>query len=344
MQSPILVHIVTFNNEDVISKCLSAVLAQKDFTRAQNLFIHVTDNASTDKTVETVSEEFFSSVKITQNEQNIGFAAGHNHGFWLTQKLGAEFILVLNPDVALDEIFLSEMLAATQKYPEVDLFTPKILRADKDLGPVAPSRFDATGMILTSSLRHFDRGSDQVDRGQYDQEEIVFGGTGAALLVRVAALSKLSLQGSNYDDDALKVYPALSENKEERLPIFDEAFFAYREDAELAWRALNLGIKTLYVPTAIAFHRRTVLSSNRTSLPQDYNLWSVRNRFLMQLVNFKLPRDSIKFLPGFVARNLLVLIGVFTIERSSLPALRDVKLLWRRALERRKILLETPHA
>ena len=39
---------------------------------------------------------------------------------------------------------------------------------------------------------------------------------------------------------------------------FDEDFFAYREDADLAWRAQLLGWSCLYVPEAIARHGRRV--------------------------------------------------------------------------------------
>ena len=44
---------------------------------------------------------------------------------------------------------------------------------------------------------------------------------------------------------------------------FDSDFFLYREDAELAWRLRNLGWKCLYVPQAVAYHRRHNLPERR---------------------------------------------------------------------------------
>ena len=49
--------------------------------------------------------------------------------------------------------------------------------------------------------------------------------------------------------------------------FFDEPFFAYREDADVAWRAQLLGWDCLYVPAAVAEHVRRVVPERRGSLP-----------------------------------------------------------------------------
>ena len=96
----------------------------------------------------------------------------------------------------------------------------------------APARpvFDSTGIYMTPNLRHLDRGSRIPDKGQYDRSEYVFGGTGAACLYRRAMIDDISI----------------------RNEFFDADFFAYREDADVAWRAQLLGWRCLYNPLAVA--------------------------------------------------------------------------------------------
>ena len=66
---------------------------------------------------------------------------------------------------------------------------------------------------------------------------------------------------------------------------FDEAFFAYREDADLAWRAQWMGWRCLYVPEAQGHHVRRVLPERRAELPAEINMHSFKNRFLLRIKN-----------------------------------------------------------
>ena len=64
--------------------------------------------------------------------------------------------------------------------------------------------------------------------------------------------------------------------------FFDEEFFAFREDGDLAWRAQLLAWKCLYTPAAEAWHVRRVTPERRRDLPLVINCHSVKNRFLMR--------------------------------------------------------------
>ena len=64
--------------------------------------------------------------------------------------------------------------------------------------------------------------------------------------------------------------------------FFDEEFFSYREDADLAWRGQLMGWKCLYNPSAVAWHVRRVTPERREELPLVINWHSVKNRFLMR--------------------------------------------------------------
>jgi GT2 family glycosyltransferase len=119
---------------------------------------------------------------------------------------------------------------------------------------------DSTGIYFTRNMRHLDRGAEEVDRGQYDRLQYVFGASGAAAFFRRDFIDDVSVEGE----------------------FFDEEFFAFREDGDLAWRAQVMGWKCLYVPTAVAWHVRRVTPERRKDLPLVINWHSAKNRFLMR--------------------------------------------------------------
>jgi len=331
MSFKLLVHIVTFNSADTIRHCLQSI--PKD-SRIATL---VTDNNSSDDSAGIVEREF-SEVQLIRSAVNLGYAGAHNRGFAEAVRGGFDYVLLLNPDATLGADFLENFGSALLQSPGYAFYSPKILRVDRDMLPLSPPLIDAAGMVLNSQARHLDRGSEETDRGQFDESSDVFGGTGAALFVSTAALKRLELRGASRDQDKFKIYPQLKVNEDQRLQVFDEAFFAFREDAELAWRAKNIGLKTRYIPKIKVYHRRSVTPTRRAQIQPEINSWSVRNRFLMQIVNFRITRDLGMLLPGILIWNLVVLLGVFLKERSSLQGLREVVALFPRAWERRTIL------
>jgi len=337
MLPTVLVHIVTFNSADCVKICLDRLFVQDGYAAGQNLTVQVTDNASSDGTPELIHTHCGFKARIFKNTKNLGFAGAHNQGVKRFLDGEYQYLLILNPDVALDPGALAALVGALEASKEAGTACPRLLRAGGELKAVMPKRLDAAGMVLTPSLRHFDRGSEEEDRNQYQDQEFVFGGSGACLLLRRDFVMDVLLEGKR-DADSAKIYPQLASGRAERKQLFDEAFFAFREDADLAWRAANLGWECLYVPKAAGTHRRSVLPEKRRSLPKELNRWSVRNRFLLQLNNYFFSCFKAAFLPGIVFRNLIVFLGVIFTEPSSIPAFVEVIKLLPRAKERRQII------
>src|SRR5262249_40916657 len=77
----------------------------------------------------------------------------------------------------------------------------------------------------------------------------------------------------------------------------DEQFFAYREDADLAWRAQLMGWRCVYTPHAVAWHVRRVTPERRKELPTEINWHSIKNRFLMRAKNISWPLYCRFFVP-----------------------------------------------
>jgi GT2 family glycosyltransferase len=156
---------------------------------------------------------------------------------------------------------------------------------------------DSTGITMRREQRHLDQGAGEPDVGQFDEPCDIFGASGAAALYRRRALEDAAVDGQYFDED----------------------FFAYREDADLAWRCRLLGWNSIYVPAAVARHRRRVTPERRSQLPGDINYHSVKNRFLLRFNNITgglYKRD----LWQITRRDFAVFGYVLLREWSSIPA------------------------
>lgn len=303
----LVAHIVTFNHERTIGRALQGLISQIGFELGRTLEIRVTDNASLDGTCEII-RRFSANVELIEAKSNLGFTGAHNLAIDRALRERAEYFLILNPDVFLQADALQILVRSLKEDSRCGSICPKLLRAGPDLEPVIPATFDTTGMFITPEARHFDRGSNEIDRGQYERAEYVFGASGAAMLCKASYLRDIALPPDT---------PGAT------LQVFDNLFFAYREDADLAWRSQWMGWKCRYEPKAVGYHTRKVLPENRAELPGVLNAYSVRNRFLLQVNNIL----GIQIWPRKIWRNLLVLGGVYLKEKASIPALQSATAL-----------------
>jgi GT2 family glycosyltransferase len=309
----VAITIVTFNSAPFIGQCLQYVFKQ-DYPALQ---VVIVDNASRDETP-AILEQFEHEAKIVYNERNVGFAAGQNQAMRMSP---ADWWLALNPDVRLTPHFLSSLVSAGEADSAVGSVCGKLLgMADNFQIPAEPV-LDSTGIFFTPNLRHFDRGNGLADLGQYQQFEFVFGATGAACLYRQRMMEDIAIRGEFFDND----------------------FFAYREDADLAWRAQLYGWKCLYTPQAVAYHVRRVTPEKRSSLPALINMHSVKNRWLMRIKNCTADLYRRHF-QAITLRDCVVIAGCLLREFRSLRALVIVVRLWKRTWEKRRIIMQKRRA
>lgn len=302
LPTKVSIGIVTWNSAGVIGRCLECVRAQ----RLLSVDLLVVDNHSTDDTRTILTAATPDGERLLL-DANVGFSAAHNLAIRRTK---GTYYLALNPDVFLSPGFLDRLVEAMELDDTLGAATGKLLLAD------SPERLDSTGIYMVPALRHLDRGQGELDTGQYDRRELVFGASGAAALYRRAMLNDVAVGGE----------------------VFDEDFFAYREDADLAWRAQLMGWRCAYVPAAVALHRRVVVPGRRARVPAAINRMSVRNRFLLRIKNQTAAHFLRYFFPA-TWRDVQVVFYCLLRERSSLPAFGEVARLSPRMWRKRRQIM-----
>jgi hypothetical protein len=154
----------------------------------------------------------------------------------------------------------------------------------------------------------------EVDHGQFDQPDEVFGVDGAAPLYRRKMLEDIQIKGQ----------------------YFDESFFIHKEDVDLAWRARLLGWRCWYTPEAVAVHPRSFRpGQKRDAISPEVRIHSVKNRYLLLKKNESPQgwrRDGLPIL----WYDLKILFYICFFERSSLRAFGLLRQFWPQASEWRR--------
>ena len=308
LNGTVCVAIVTYNSGRYIRRCLDALLRQIGVP----LDIVVFDNASTDGTLE-ILKEFEGRVRILRGDRNVGFAEAQNRAIASST---SEWVLSLNPDVLLRPGFIRRLVDAGLADPAAGTVCGKLYSIGPGFQALAESRIDSTGIYFTPTMRHFDRGWHEPDRQRFERTEYVFGATAAAALYRRRMIEDISLDGEFFDPD----------------------FFVYREDADVAWRAVLMGWRCIYTPAATAYHVRTLTPGNRRSVPAAINMHSVKNRFLMRIKNATAGVYRRHWLP-MTLRDLVVVGGCLFWEPASLAAFWHLARLLPRAIHRRRLIM-----
>jgi GT2 family glycosyltransferase len=227
----------------------------------------VVDNGSSDDSVQFIQTNF-NEVKIIRLPVNQGFCQAVNCGI---KSAKGKYLALLNNDTETHPAWLEELVRALRENPRVGFCASKMLNFFQR------DRIDNAGDRL--SYYGYNVGQGEVDFGQYDRPSPVLSACAGAAIYRRELFFDTGL--------------------------FDEDFFAYYEDIDLALRAQLQGYQCLYVPTAVVYHIHQA-TSNR--IPAKQFFCKQRNIFFVHLKNmpFKL---LLKILPVFLALHLFASVS-----------------------------------
>jgi len=264
----VAVCIVTWNSAAWIEECLASVRRQT----WPNVSVVVVDNASTDDTVWRIGRVDM-DLRLIRNERNLGFAAGQNLAI---TAVDADYYLVLNPDVWLAPDYVELLVKIMEERPEIGSAAGGLVRAD------GSGILDSAGLVMSWTRRAVDRGAGRLPE-EFGEPGEVFGVSGAAAMYARRMIRDVSVEGE----------------------FFDEDFFAYKEDVDVAWRARLLGWTAWYEPRARALHARGWGErSDRGRIPLEIRRHSYKNRYLTILKNENFNLEWWLRLPGLLAVEL----------------------------------------
>jgi len=243
---------------------LDACLSSLVVQTFRDFEIIIVDNASMDGSTEYLNSRF-PSVKVIENKQNRGFAGGVNDGIRVAR---GEYILTLNNDTIADPGLVEHLNAAMEHDDNVGMCAAKMLYPD--------GRINSTAICISRSGAAWDRGRFEQDRGQYDRPEEVFGACAGAALYRKKMLDEIGL--------------------------FDEDFFLFMEDVDLAFRARLAGWNCMYVPSARVIHVHGGTAGFNSGISIYYGN---RNNFWYVVKDF--PGTTLfRFSPWIIGRNCAI--------------------------------------
>jgi len=199
--------------------------------------VRIVDNGSTDGSLQYVpADQRFS---VIDAGGNIGFAAGCNLG---AKDNTAPFLIFLNPDAFPEPGWLRALFLAATKHPDAAMFgSLQLQAADGKIIDGAGDCYSCFGVPW---------------RGGYDQR--------LAPLPEYAEAFSPCAAAAMYRTDWFR-----------RVGGFDEAFFCYLEDVDLAFRVRLLGGRCMQVNSAVVHHVGGAISGS-TSGFSIYH--SARNR------------------------------------------------------------------
>ncbi|MEO5342829.1 MAG: glycosyltransferase family 2 protein [Gammaproteobacteria bacterium SHHR-1] len=216
--------IVNYNSGTLLERCLEC-LTRQSYKTFEVLLV---DNASQDNSLAGV-ESWPLQLRLLKSETNLGFAAANNRAI---QQARGDWVACLNPDAYPQPDWLQELMLARQEYPEFQFFASLLLDASE------PNRLDGTGDNYHVSGLAWRRDHGHLFNPQYLKPEEVFAPCAAAALYRRDILQQVG--------------------------GFDESYFCYFEDVDIAFRLRLLGYRCLFVPDSRALHQGSAITGRRS--------------------------------------------------------------------------------
>lgn len=213
--------ILNYNGRNHLETFLPSVLA----STYANKRVIVADNASTDDSMDFVRTQY-PSVECLYNLTNEGFAGGYN---WALNLVEADYYILLNSDVLVTPNWIEPVIALMETNRNIAACQPKLLSYHQ------PDLFEyagAAGGWIDSLGYPFSRGRIfdvcEKDEGQYNDPQVVFWASGAAMFVRA------------------KLY--------HETGGLDGRFFAHQEEIDLCWRMQLAGYTIMSCPGSVVYH------------------------------------------------------------------------------------------
>lgn len=215
--------IVSYNNGDKILNTIDSVLKN---TVGVKLELYVVDNGSTDGSTEKIKSAF-PSVKVIESGENNGFGAGHNKVLPL---INSKYHVVINPDIILKDDSITKLCDFADSDSDIGLLSPKILfenGEEQKLGKKNPTPLYLGVHFFHKNTKPSKIMDDYCMTNAGTEPFEITNATGCFMFFKTEVFKKLG--------------------------GFDERFFMYLEDCDIARRASKIS-RVLHCPDIEVYH------------------------------------------------------------------------------------------
>lgn len=281
-----------------LDKFLTSLSRASAFLSSHDCQILVADNSGDDDR----NRKYFQNNKDLLDEKinyldfgkNLGFAKAYNILIKSAKAKNAKYFLMLNPDILVDEKAIFNLLSNFTNNQDLSALTGKILVWDFK-NNLLKNIIDSCGIVMNSALLFKDLGQGEHDRGIYDSAHII-GPSGAVAMFKIESLDKVKENGQ----------------------YFDENFFMYKEDCDLAYRLYLKNLKTKLIPSALFYHDRSVSGGslsqkikNRNKRSKKERAWSFFGQHYLFIKHFSKQKLLAKILIFFYVIKMLIYALIF---------------------------------
>ncbi len=229
--------IVNWRTPELLRGCLKSLSNDE---HKDSFEIYVVDNASGDKSLSILSDEF-PYVNVVANGKNVGFSKACNQVIPITS---GEYVLLLNPDTVVLDDAVSKLATFLDHNEKCGAVGPKILNDDGSLQLACRRAFpspEAAFFRLTYLSKLFPRHPlfAKYNMTYMDPELAapVDALSGSCMMVRKKVVDKIGL--------------------------LDEDIFMFGEDIDWCWRIKKADWQVFYNPQAVIYHSHGAASRLR---------------------------------------------------------------------------------
>jgi len=226
--------IVNYNVKHYLHQCLESL---RRAAKGMEWEVYVVDNNSADGSIEYLNtvypEGSFPELHIIANDNNPGFGRANNQAFAISE---GKYVLYVNPDTFVSENALRDCVEFMDNHPDAGCLGVKMLNANGTFamesrrGVPTPwasfCKVSRLGKLFPNSEKFGRYYLQHLPIDEPAEIEIV---SGAFMMVNREIVSQVG--------------------------VFDDDYFMYCEDTDLAYRMIKAGYHNYYLPTTILHYK-----------------------------------------------------------------------------------------
>lgn len=268
--------IVNYNTKDLIKNCIDSIYKH---TKAVKFEIIVSDNGSTDGSIEIIKREF-PNVILIENNENLGFGKANNRGLKIAK---GKYIFYLNSDTVLLNNAVKYFFDYWETSPEKE-----------EIGALGSNLLDVDGKVIHSYGKFL-----SINHEIYTTLKVLLNISKFTILKvlfnkPIPKCISTCIEEKKYIGTVDYITGADLFLKNSQDSEFDESFFMYCEETDLQYKISEKGLKRIIIEKPNIIHLCGASSSDKKEIDRIryFTTFSSIQYYLSRLIYFKNRREN----------------------------------------------------